>query len=542
MAASSASDPLDASLELPARRFHETYARGHALTAWCAFRSRAASARSDALVGAHFFILAHTRAALLLWRNATRWPPLTVRTSRRRLQLARCAAELLLLRQSWLRHAEGMSLRRWRSLAALRRLAAARGLAAARATRRGALRGWAALARARRASHLASCHAGARAAVRRRGALCRGWEKLRLLAGERVARALCVCLAQLRAVVRLAAAARRRVACEALRGRGEAWRRGVEARGARRALRTSTPHHRRSTAAAIPRGHASAPHASARHSRQAAVLRGSLKAVERAVYLWQQLSAARAAASARWRGLGCRLEAAARAARRQMVRALLHEGQEWRERQQMRRREAKESWSMKYGGFADEVRRVQARAPWSLLPCLHPHASPPCACEQGEGDEWKYHALAMCRGERRASHLLPGGAVQHDLPLACLHSPPSNQSRAAACPAINGAEPTPTGVPASVHACWPETPLCEPRGTRGSCSEATERALRVTTATSERISEWRAQVRDILLTAEDGPWKTPLQLGMAAGLDTLSLGDVGAACERDPASQIPTFH
>ena len=121
-------------LELPALRFYETYSCGRGLNQWCTHRSRRAGALSDINIASH-----HTRRCRLergfehLQRAGSK-PQFFVNAQRRHVQLARCAGELLLLRQSWLRQALGMAHRRWRSETTTR--ARLRSLAASSSARR----------------------------------------------------------------------------------------------------------------------------------------------------------------------------------------------------------------------------------------------------------------------------------------------------------------------------------------------------------------------------------------------------------------------
>ena len=100
-----------------ARRFHETYSKGRLLNKWCDHRAQTAILLSDLAVAAH---AARHRRLVAGWRQLCEMRPHRLASARRRhAQLARCAAEILQLRQIWLRQSHGIALRRWAEIAGL---------------------------------------------------------------------------------------------------------------------------------------------------------------------------------------------------------------------------------------------------------------------------------------------------------------------------------------------------------------------------------------------------------------------------------------
>ena len=94
-----------------ADRFRVLFSQGRLFTRWCLHRSRSAAERSDLTCATHH---ARQRWLLIGWRHLSKTRPHLLAHARRRTkQLARCAVELLLLRQRWLRQAYGIAFRRW---------------------------------------------------------------------------------------------------------------------------------------------------------------------------------------------------------------------------------------------------------------------------------------------------------------------------------------------------------------------------------------------------------------------------------------------
>lgn len=109
---------LEPEFDAPARRFHETIAYGRAFNDWCAFRSRCAIAGSDNAIAKCHASVQRRRLGFLKWQQAALRPRFGAMAQRRHVQLAYCAAELLLLRLRWLRQAQGIAHRRWKLRAA----------------------------------------------------------------------------------------------------------------------------------------------------------------------------------------------------------------------------------------------------------------------------------------------------------------------------------------------------------------------------------------------------------------------------------------